>query len=99
VVGPCKHEALERKLYVVRKKIERAVSRSGMSGKKSFYVVSLSGTRIVYKGMLTSDQTEVLLSRFVSSNLTSAIALVHSRFQYQYIPYLGSGPALQAVGP
>jgi len=86
VVGPCKHEALERKLYVVRKKIERAVSRSGMSGKKSFYVVSLSGTRIVYKGMLTSDQLRSYFPDLSHPNLTSAIALVHSRFSTNTFP-------------
>ena len=45
-----RQEDLERKLYLVRKKIERRVKH------KDFYVVSLSSQRIVYKGMLTSMQ-------------------------------------------
>lgn len=86
VVGPWKHSELERKLYVVRKKIEKAISQSVMSQKKSFYIVSLSCTKIVYKGMLTSTQLREYYPDLSHPNFTSAIALVHSRFSTNTFP-------------
>ena len=47
---------LELKLYIARKKIEKKILKSAIPDRRSFYVVSLSTQRIVYKGMLTSTQ-------------------------------------------
>ena len=45
-------DALERKLYVVRKKAERLVAESDLKEKDFFYLPSLSSRTIVYKGLL-----------------------------------------------
>ena len=48
--------AFERKLYVIRKRVEKAVKRSDFSQRDMFYIPSLSYKTLVYKGMLKSDQ-------------------------------------------
>jgi glutamate synthase domain-containing protein 1 len=48
-------EALERKLYVLRKCMESAAARAGMDINQ-FYIPSLSARTIVYKGMFVSTQ-------------------------------------------
>ena len=48
--------AFERKLYVIRKRAEHAIRYSGAEGADSFYFSSLSSKKIVYKGMLTTEQ-------------------------------------------
>ena len=71
---------LERKLYVIRKQVERAVSESGMSDAESFYVPSLSTNRIVYKGLLIAEQLERFYLDLMDPAMESAFTLVHSRF-------------------
>ena len=84
--------ALERKLYVVRKKVERRVaaiaSRADGSGAgaSAFYICSLSTRSIVYKGMLTSGQLRRYYPDLENPYLTSGLALVHSRFSTNTFP-------------
>ena len=75
-----RQEDLERKLYLVRKKIERRVKH------KDFYVVSLSSQRIVYKGMLTSMQLREYYPDLTQPYFTSGLAVVHSRFSTNTFP-------------
>src|SRR5213080_1233693 len=49
-------DALERKLYVIRKRVEQMVRTSGMPHSERFYVPSLSSRTIVYKGLLQPQQ-------------------------------------------
>src|SRR5206468_3138979 len=48
--------AFERRLYIIRKRVERAVRESGLAQRGMFYVPSLSHKTIIYKGMLKADQ-------------------------------------------
>ncbi|GHT32941.1 glutamate synthase [Bacteroidia bacterium] len=86
VVGGDSQQELELKLYIVRKKIEKAVQQSTMPQKKDFYIVSLSTQRMVYKGMLTSEQLRHYFPDLTDERLTSGIALVHSRFSTNTMP-------------
>ena len=70
----------ERKLYIIRKKIEKRVQD------KDFYVVSLSSRTIVYKGMLSSTQVREYFPDLNQPYFTSGIALVHSRFSTNTFP-------------
>jgi glutamate synthase (NADPH/NADH) large chain len=79
-------DALERKLYIVRKKMERKILNSSLTDKRSFYVVSLSTQRIIYKGMLTSTQLREYFPDLASPYFTSGLALVHSRFSTNTFP-------------
>ncbi|MCF0172579.1 MAG: glutamate synthase large subunit [Bacteroidales bacterium] len=82
VTGPDKSAVpdIERKLYIIRKRIENSVKE------KDFYIVSLSSRVIVYKGMLTSMQVREYFEDLNDPNFTSAIALVHSRFSTNTFP-------------
>ncbi len=86
VVGEENPESLERKLYVLRKKIENAIMKSSLENKRKFYIVSLSSQRIVYKGMLTSTQLRDYFPDLTNPYFTSGLALVHSRFSTNTFP-------------
>lgn len=82
-------DELEHKLYLLRKKIEREIFQSkifSIETKKAFYIVSLSTKRIIYKGMLSSEQLRHYYPDLLNPHLTSAIALVHSRFSTNTFP-------------
>ena len=54
--GVADQAALERKLYVIRKRVEHLVRSSSLRDAESFYVTSLSSRTLVYKGLLLPDQ-------------------------------------------
>lgn len=76
-------EELERKLYWVRKRIERNVKD------KDFYICSLSSKNIVYKGMLSSTQLREYYPDLTQPYFTSGLAIVHSRFSTNTFPTWG----------
>ncbi|ANE47002.1 glutamate synthase [Paenibacillus swuensis] len=78
--------AFERKLYVIRKRAEQAIRYSGMQGGESFYFASLSCKKIVYKGMLTTEQVSSFYQELNDPSLETALALVHSRFSTNTFP-------------
>ncbi|MEN8115724.1 MAG: glutamate synthase large subunit [Bacteroidota bacterium] len=86
VKGNLEKDALERKLYIVRKLTEKEIRESSLKYKDSFYQPSLSAKIIVYKGMLTPDQLRDYYLDFKSEKFKSAIALVHSRFSTNTFP-------------
>ncbi len=77
---------LERKLYVIRKRIEHAVDQLSLAGKSHFYVVSLSSQTLTYKGMLTADQIASMYPDLSDPDIESALALVHQRFSTNTFP-------------
>jgi len=77
---------LELKLYVIRKRIEHAIAASDIPEREFFYLPSLSARTIVYKGMLTPDQVELMFPDLNDPLLDSALALVHSRFSTNTFP-------------
>ncbi len=78
--------AFERKLYVIRKRAEKAIRYSGMNGGQFFYVASLSSQTIVYKGMLTPEQVIEFFPDLSDPRVESALAVVHSRFSTNTFP-------------
>src|SRR6185369_12140061 len=78
--------ALERKLYVIRKRVERLVRESGLRDSESFYVPSLSSNTINYKGLLQPDQIPRFYKDLTDADFTSALALVHQRFSTNTFP-------------
>ncbi len=79
--------AFERKLFVIRKLAEQRI-RYGTSfaGGKYFYVSSLSARTLIYKGMLMSEQVEKYYPDLRNPAVTTAMALVHSRFSTNTFP-------------
>jgi glutamate synthase (ferredoxin) len=78
--------AFERKLYVIRKLAEQGIRASGIQGGDRFYICSLSGRTMIYKGMLTPDQVEPYYPDLTDSSMESALCLVHSRFSTNTFP-------------
>ena len=79
-------ESLERKLYVVRKRAEAAVSESTLREKDFFYIPSLSSRTIVYKGLLLAQQISNFYIELADEEVKSAICLVHQRFSTNTFP-------------
>ena len=68
-------EDFERKLFVIRRRLHKAVEYNG-----NHYVASLSASTVVYKGLLTGDQLPEFYLDLQDPEMKSAIALVHARF-------------------
>ena len=77
--------ALERRAFIVRKRVEHEVEVPGDSD-GTVYFPSLSCRTIVYKGMLTTPQLEQFYADLRDERLESALALVHSRFSTNTFP-------------
>ena len=80
ITGDGDSDNLERRLYLVRKKIEKRI------GDKDFYIVSLSSKTIIYKGMLSSVQLRDYFCDLTQPYFTSGLAIVHSRFSTNTFP-------------
>ena len=80
--GEREPEQLQRKLYTLRKVIEKALPDCGLSEEDAdyFYICSLSNSALVYKGLLMAHQVADFYLDLKDENLVSAFALVHSRF-------------------
>ena len=76
----------ERKLYVIRKRVEAAVRESAIQGREYFYIPSVSSNTIVYKGLLLPHQMPAYYQDLKDESLTSALALIHSRFSTNTFP-------------
>jgi len=83
VTGDGDQKALELKLYIARKVLERTLTTEGFS---EFYMPSFSTKTFVYKGMLAPDQVKGYYLDLQDEDLTSAVAMVHSRFSTNTFP-------------
>ena len=79
-------DAFERKLYVIRRRVENAVRDAEIPGKDLFYIPSLSYKTLVYKGMLKSGQLTTYYPDLLDPAVESAICMVHSRFSTNTFP-------------
>ncbi len=98
ITGNLQQDELERKLYIVRKKIEKAIQQSKLAAERSFYIVSLSTKQMIYKGMLTSLQLREYFPDLSNPNFTSRIALVHSRFSTNTFPTWDLAQPFRMIG-
>ncbi len=78
--------AFDRKLYVIRKRIENEIWNSELTQQNLFYIPSLSYRTFVYKGMLTGNQIEPMFPELSDPDVESALALVHQRFSTNTFP-------------
>ena len=86
ITGEGTSDLLERKLFILRKKIENTIQASPIGADRSFYMVSLSTRQMIYKGMLSSMQLRRYFPDLSNANFTSRVALVHSRFSTNTFP-------------
>ena len=76
----------ERKLYVIRKRFEKAIDRWGIRDAEWMYFPSLSCRTMVYKGMLTATQLREYFPDLSNPLMVSALAMFHSRFSTNTFP-------------
>jgi glutamate synthase (NADPH/NADH) large chain len=79
-------DALERKLYVIRRRAANAIKALGLKHSKEFYQPSMSARTIVYKGLLLADQVGEYFTDLKDPRCISALALVHQRFSTNTFP-------------
>jgi glutamate synthase (ferredoxin) len=79
-------QAFERKLYVIRRRVEKELQGGDAPSGDMFYVPSFSARTVVYKGMLLASQMEDYFPDLNERDVESALALVHSRFSTNTFP-------------
>jgi len=76
----------ERKLFILRRQIEKAIEKSNIPHKNFFYACSFSSRTIVYKGMFLAYQLKEYYADLSDPLFESAIALVHQRYSTNTFP-------------
>lgn len=76
-------ETFERELYVIRRRIEKAVAARQING---FYICSLSCRSIIYKGMMLAEQVSVFYPDLMDERFESAFAIYHQRYSTNTFP-------------
>jgi len=79
-------DALERKLYVIRKTASHAIQRMQLAHGQEYFVPSISVRTVVYKGLLLASQVGVYYRDLADTRTVSALALVHQRFSTNTFP-------------
>ena len=79
-------DALERKLYVIRKMASAAIQRLKLTHSREYYVPSMSCRTILYKGLLLANQVGQYYRDLADPRTVSALALVHQRFSTNTFP-------------
>jgi glutamate synthase (NADPH) large chain len=79
-------DALERKLYVIRKTASAAIQALKLTHSREYYVPSMSCRTIIYKGLLLAHQVGPYYRDLTDVRATSALALVHQRFSTNTFP-------------
>jgi len=79
-------DALERKLFVIRKTASHAIQKLNLRHGKEYFVPSMSARTIVYKGLLLADQVGEYYKDLKDPRVVSALALVHQRFSTNTFP-------------
>jgi len=79
-------DALERKLYIIRKSSGHAIQALKLRHGREFYVPTMSARTICYKGMLLAHQVGEYYKDLQDPRVESALALVHQRFSTNTFP-------------
>ncbi|MEQ8898715.1 MAG: glutamate synthase large subunit [Roseovarius sp.] len=76
-------EDFERELYVIRRRVEKAVAAAGIHG---LYIASLSCRSIIYKGMMLAEQVADFYPDLQDERFISAFAIYHQRYSTNTFP-------------
>ncbi len=79
-------DALERKLFVIRRVASHAIQRLDLRHGREYFVPSMSARTVVYKGLLLADQVGQYYRDLQDPRVVSALALVHQRFSTNTFP-------------
>ncbi len=81
--GESTPEVMERELYIIRRRIENAISQANIN---DFYVCSLSARSIIYKGMFLAEQLSVFYPDLLDERFESRFAIYHQRYSTNTFP-------------
>ena len=81
-----KPEDLDRKLYIIRKRLYNKVQESTLAQRNYYYFCSLSAKTMVYKGQLMAEQLDRFFADLADPMMVSALAMVHSRYSTNTFP-------------
>jgi glutamate synthase (ferredoxin) len=99
IAGTTTGDELERQLYLVRRKIVKAVQADGtVKSGDDFYICSLSGRTIVYKGMVRSAVLGAFYTDLTNPKFTAAFAVYHRRFSTNTMPKWPLAQPMRIVG-
>ncbi len=76
-------EAFERQLYIIRRRIEKAVAAAQIAG---MYICSLSCRSVIYKGMMLAEQVAEFYPDLMDARFESAFAIYHQRYSTNTFP-------------
>ena len=79
-------DALERKLYVIRKTASHAIRALKLKHGREYFVPSMSTRTVVYKGLLLAGQVGTYYADLADPRAVSALAMVHQRFSTNTFP-------------
>src|SRR5829696_5181754 len=79
-------DALERKLYIIRKSAGHAIQALKLAHGKEFYVPSMSARTMIFKGMLLAHQVGEYYLDLKDPRVESALAMIHQRFSTNTFP-------------
>ncbi|KPF78650.1 glutamate synthase [Brevundimonas sp. AAP58] len=83
LAGDDKREIVEGELYLVRRRIEKAITAEGVPG---FYVCSLSSRSLIYKGMVRAELLDRLYPDLLDPRFEAAYAIFHQRYSTNTFP-------------
>lgn len=84
--GGLTEKEFERKLLVIRKRIQNIVSESDRPYTQSFYICSLSSKVIIYKGLILGYRLSEFYKDLRDESVKTAIAVSHERFSTNTFP-------------
>ncbi len=84
--GKIELKDFERKLYVIRRLVEKEVLRFTNQDIRQFYICSLSGRTLVYKGLLSGSQITAFYQDLQDPDFQSPFSLIHQRYSTNTLP-------------
>ncbi|MFU8780761.1 MAG: glutamate synthase large subunit [Kiritimatiellia bacterium] len=85
-VGDLSGDELERRLYVMRKQIEKQVLPLVDHDRERFYICSMSSRTLIYKGLMMASQVMGFYPDLADEAFVSALAIVHQRYSTNTFP-------------
>ena len=76
----------ERKLYVLRRYINKTITETIPGAGEHFYFTSFSCKTIIYKGQVTTYQLRKYFADLADPRIASGFAMIHSRFSTNTFP-------------
>ena len=76
-------EALERALFLCRKRIEKRVAAAGI---QHFYLCSFSARQLIYKGMFLAQHIDEFYPDLRDERFAAAVAIFHQRYSTNTFP-------------